>query len=162
MSLQRMFTTEHLINLLPEPSVVRNVGGSLEVGANVGLNGTVALAEGAEDGAGAVDLPVAGGARLKFSSKADVVGRLNFGVWTPKVVTAGMCSSRCEWLFNREDAPLRNSQVMFQTVLVPAGTDELKFRCRTYALIRSVGFIPIPTRFETNWLEVSTAPIAEF
>jgi hypothetical protein len=149
------------VGLLPDPAVVRNVGGRFEVTANVGLNGSVATPENLEETIGELNLPVAGGAKLGFSTSTEFVGRLSFGVWTPKVVTSGICSSRGEWMFNRIEAPLRNSQVMFQTLLVPAGTDELRFKCRAYALIRSVGFIPIPTRFETNWLEVWTKPVGE-
>jgi len=149
------------VGLLPEPVMVRNVGGNFEVTANVGLNGSVAAPEGLAETIGEFSLPVAGGAKLGFSSSAEFVGRLTFGIWTPRVVATGICSSKCEWLFNRIDAPLRNSQVMFQTILVPADVDELRFMCRAYALIRSVSFIPIPTRFETNWLEVWTTPVGE-
>src|SRR5262245_55416181 len=149
------------VGMLPEPSVVRNVGGTLRVVANIGLNGSVATPLMDEELIREVRLPVAGGANLGFSANLETVGRLSFSVWTPKVVATGICSAKCEWLFNRGDVPLRNSQVMFQTVLVPSGIDELKFTCRAYALIRSVGFIPIPTRFETSWLEVSTMPVAE-
>jgi hypothetical protein len=148
------------VGLMPEPVVVRNVGGTFEVCANLGLDGSVAAPNILEKAIGNIGLPVAGGAKLEVSSQTEFVGRLNFGVWTPNVVATGICSSKCEWLFYRADAPLRNSQVMFQTVLVPAGTDELHFKCRTYALIRSIGFIPIPTRFETIWHDVSTVPVA--
>lgn len=149
------------VGLLPEPAVVRNIGGSFEVTADVGLNGSFATPDGLMLAATELSLPVAGGAKLGLSANMELVGRLNFGIWTPKIVATGVCSSRCEWLFNRIEAPLRNSQVMFQTILVPAGTDRISFRCRAYALIRSIGFIPIPTRFETRWIEVSTEPFAE-
>lgn len=150
------------VGLLPEPAVVRNVGGNFEVTANIGLNGSIATTEGMQETIADLDLPVAGGAKLGFSTSTEFVGRLTFGIWTPKVIATGICSSKCEWLFNRIEAPLRNSQVMFQTILIQAGTDELKFKCRAYALIRSVGFIPVPTRFETKWHDVWTRPIAEF
>lgn len=149
------------VGLLPEPTAVRNVGGSFEVVANIGLNGSIATSENLEETIEELSLPVAGGANLGFSASTEFVGKLRFNVWTPQLVTTGICDSRAEWMFNRIDAPLRNSQVMFQTLLVPAGIDELRFKCRAYALIRSVGFIPIPSRFETNWLEVWTKPIAE-
>jgi hypothetical protein len=145
------------VALQPEPANVRRVGGSLQVTVDVGLDGSTSGQAAATDG---VTLPLMAGASLGFSAGAQAFGRLTFGVWTPTIVTTGICSGRAEWLFNREDAPLRNSQVMFQTVLVPAGTKSLKFKCRAYALIRSVGFIPIPSRFETSWVEVSTSPIA--
>jgi hypothetical protein len=149
------------VGLQPEPAVVRSVGGSLQVAVDLGLDGTTkpSLGEGEEmDG---LRMPLVGGASIGFSAKTEMFGRLTFGVWTPKIVTAGICSCRAEWLFNRIDAPLRNSQVMFQTVLVPAGLSRLDFKCRAYALIRSVGFIPIPSRFETTWLNLSTSPVAE-
>jgi hypothetical protein len=147
------------VGLQPEPAVVRNVGGSFQVAVNLGLDGSMPSTDG--ESLCDIGVPLVAGASVGFSTKTEMFGRLTFGVWTPKIVTTGICSCRCEWLFNRTEAPLRNSQTMFQTVLVPAGIEQLEFRCRAYALIRSVGFIPIPSRFETMWLSVSTAPIAD-
>lgn len=152
------------VGLQPEPEVVRNVGGSFEASVRLGHDGSVGLPHVPSEAHEVLDkvgLPLVGGAKLSFSTKTELFGRLTFGVWTPRILATGYCSSRCEWLFNRDEVPLRNSQVMFQTALVPAGIPRLKFRVRAYALIRSVGFIPIPSRFETKWLDVETSPVAE-
>ena len=151
------------IDLLPEAAMVKTKSGGFEVEADVGLEGAVSLAVPEMVGAimSGLGLPLPGGGKLSFSTSVDFKARLNFNVWTPKIKAWGQCDNNCEWLFHRVDQPLLNTQVMFQTVLVSKEVDELHFKCRSYAWIRSVNFIPLPSRFETKWMNVSTRPIAE-
>ncbi len=94
-----------------------------------------------------------GDARLKLSAEAKLVGRLSLSLIAPVVQTVGLYHSRCEWRFEVEKNPLLGDQLMFQTVLVPAGTTSIKMRARSYALIRS-GLHFFPAIYWTEPLEL--------
>lgn len=145
------------VGLLPNPEVVSNIGGHLRVAATLGVGGEVE--QSLDDTPGDI---LIGDAKIKASVEAGIIGKLDFAVWTPKISTSGICSSRCEWFLNEVDEPLLNTQMLFQVAIVPAGLKKLSFKIKGYALIRSIGYIPFPTKFETEWVDVTTTPVGSF
>jgi len=150
----------YTVELLPEPKFVTNIGGELKVLAEIGLEGRARVPDTMREILNAPGEALGGDARMELLTDAKVVGRISFAVWTPKIQAVGLCHSRCEWVFNRTDEPLLNNQLMYQTILVPAGTKTLTMEIRGYALIRTIGWLPFPSKFQTRTLTIEVRPLA--
>lgn len=140
------------IEILPRSKFVSIGEVKSETQFDLGLEGHAQPPEGVKEFLNQVEY-LGGDASIKLSSDLKMIGRVSFSVMTPIIQAVGLGSSHCEWLFEVEDKPLLGDQIMLQTVLVPRGTRDLKFKARGYALLRP-SWISFSTMLYTDWLEV--------
>lgn len=141
------------IDLLPQTRFNTLVEGSWTSSVDLGAEGNMQVAQTTrqllEEFAS-----IGADARLQLSSELKCVGRLSFSILSPQIQAVGKGGSRCEWLYERDDRPLLGDQIMLQTILVPPGTPEVRFKARGYALLRP-NWVPFGAPFYTEWIDVT-------
>jgi len=142
----------YTLDMLPQTRFVSFVGGELKAEADVGVEGHAQLPETARAFLNSLE-SLGGDASLRFSSEAKLLGRISFAVMSPVVQSIGVGRQRISWQLDVDEKPLLGDQMLLQTIAVPAGTPEVKFKAKAYALIRSQAF-SFAALFETAEIEV--------
>jgi hypothetical protein len=96
-----------------------------------------------------IDLGVGASLQLGAKANAQVLGKLSLplSLKTPKIQAVGQASSTLIWQFHKADNPLVGTQIMVQTLLVPAGQEVVTFTMQAFAQVREGLFSA--TRVET-------------
>ena len=73
-------------------------------------------------------IDLGGDLNLELSASSNFVGKINFSIQLPMVQAIGTSSNKCTWVLNPDANPLLGDQLMVQTIAVPKGTNEIKYR----------------------------------
>jgi hypothetical protein len=139
-----------IIGLFPsyEFKTVGELGTSFAADADLGGNLSIAR----DVSADGISAPNLGQLSIGLRSKGNVGLKLSCRVFTPKVMAVGVGSSRCEWRFDVDDAPLYGRDLeTWSLVTLPKSQKTLKYRLRFYVRTR-IAFVPL--RFQSEWEEV--------
>jgi hypothetical protein len=142
----------YTLDMLPQTRFTTIIGGSIRLEADLGLEGHAELPEPARKLLDSLE-SLGGDARLKFSSDAKLLGRISFSLLSPAIQSVGVGKHRIVWQLDLDSQPLLGDQILLQTVAVPAGTKQLQFQAKAYALIKSHAF-SFPAMFETTLVDI--------
>jgi hypothetical protein len=143
----------NVIEIMPKTEFIKLIDGKLSFQADLGLNGHINPPN--------INLPILGqekllgvGGKLNLSSDNSIVGRLNFSVVSPLVMSVGIGSNAAEWILNKGDQPLYGDDITFTNIiLVESGIDKIKVDAMVYTTISVYNLIP--SRRSSDWLSLS-------
>lgn len=135
-----------VLDLLPQTSFVKRVGGQLKAEAGLSLNGSARLPEAVSQILAQTEA-LSADAALSLSTDANFVCVLSFSVLTPVITAIGVGGRRAEWLFTKSEQPLVGDQHMVVTLLAGKSVEQLEITARLSATV-SV-FNMLPCRLET-------------
>lgn len=142
-----------VLNLLPNASYTRRVGGGFKFEAALGLNGNIEPPLELTNLLDKIEWLGAGG-KLQASTEASFVGNISFSVYSTDIQAIGKNGNYSEWQFNKSELPLHGQDIeMNQILLVDRFADTISYRCKAYVNISSwLGNNSI--RRETDWVEM--------
>lgn len=144
-----------VVGLFPSPEFQVVGGLETEFAASCDFGGNMSTLSEADTVLGASVMPV-GSLRLTTQTKLKSFLNVRCKVQTPKIMSVGIGSQRCEWRFDLADQPLYGKDIeAWSFVVLPKRQSEITYKMRFYVVTRLVF---VPQRFQSGW-ETVTAKI---
>jgi hypothetical protein len=132
----------NVIETLPKTEFIKLIDGKLSFEGDLGLNGHIQPPQ--------INLPFLGqekaigaGGKLDLSTDNSIVGRLNFSVVSPLIMSVGIGSNSSEWIMNKGENPLYGDDItLTNIIMVESGTERIEVEAVVYATISVYNLIP--------------------
>lgn len=143
----------NVIETMPKTEFIKLLDGKLTFEVDLGLDGHLNPPN--------INLPflseekaIGLGGKLNLSTDNSIVGRLNFSVVSPLVMSVGIGSNTAEWILNKDENPLYGDDITFTNIImVESDTDKIELEAMVYSTISVYNLIP--SRRSSQWMKIA-------
>lgn len=140
-----------ILDTMPQTKFTKVFGGSASFEADLSLTGSFSIPDTNINLTPTVE-NLAFGGKIKLAGNLEVIGRIDFNVFTTDIVATGKGSSNGEWVFNKSEYPLNGDQNMVHVILTPKNQKQIKIKTEIYSTIRTA--LLIPTRLKSSIIDI--------